>query len=832
MDTGCGIIPTELYDSLKNIAVPWKHAQKTSVEYVPLLKKYGAISSSDIFVGLISRSSSKLQCPVVYLQRVSEDNSNGRKYDRYEAFFTANMGQYSPVCAYMKKNRESDECNRCLGIDEIVADFLMRENSDMRTQDEFRALAPDGDINEDVSGFSVHLYDNNPDKLYARYVCEITGYTEIAVPFKFNGKVRGIFFSGQFILDEVLKQTPELFMNKLEKLKGKYDGDYNNSQFLRTSDEYNEWITRNIISEKGLQGIIRDLFESLSGIKGELHKMLIAEVKHKIDRAHFAAYDTISSIDMGKNIDRGNYYNPCSETMAEIFKTAGRAFDNICVELHCSLAVYLCKEIRILDDEPIYLSRATSGIDGQNNLPKMIAVDGKNFYIVPDEIEEYTNRSNWVKFTLRKTDDYIWNIQPSASVTTDYPVVTYIEKSTMERCWRGKYNDYIHEIVEYFEKTVCDLANFTRSLGVEIVARFTAMRLASFTAVTRHEIGQKTAAMAAQFDIIEEKQKTSFVRDKGVYELKKYFFDDFLFNIKSHVSTVSIISDASRYIAGVPTPDSEFFDPYRSFLYKWIHIFKNWEDKYKIKVNYPTIPYLPTKMYGNVGQIEQVAFNLTGNAIKYSHIGTRTLIDCRPDKKNEWYIFETLNFAAPINEEMQKVIFYYGQRGDESNKTGGDGLGLYIARDIALKHGGCLTLRPTAAKAISPYNIPLLYMYRHFIPDEWKSNNEMRKHSLDDDNPLTAQAIEEEIAKLMTMNIDEFVRDYLKTESIDVMEIFNYYLHSNYQSSVFDFVVQKNKVKRWKLKDSSQFFREIQIPTAAINFYMKIPYKAFEEEDE
>lgn len=832
MDIGHEISSTKMYDSLISIAVPWKHAQKTSVEYVPLLKKYGAISSPDIFVGLISRSSSKLQCPVVYLQRVSDDNSSGRKYDRYEAFFTANMGQYSPVCAYMKKNKESDKCSRCLGIDEVVADFLMSENDDMQTQDSSFSLIPYGYIDEDVSGFAVSLYDNNPHKPYVRYVCGITGYTEIAVPFKFNGKVRGIFFSGQFILDEVLKQSPELYMSKFKELMKTYDGDYKNSQYLCTGDEYNDWVRRKTISENGLQDIIRDLFESLSGIKGELNKMLISEVKHTIDRAHFAAYEIISSVDMEKNMDRGNYYNPCSETMVDIFKTAGRAFSDICAELHCGLAVYLCKEIKILEDEPIYLFRATIDLDGQNNLPKMIVVDRDKTYIVPDEIKEYTDRSNWVEFTLQQTGAYVWQMQPSKSVATDYPIVTYIDKSTMERCWRGKDEVHIHEIVEYFEKTIRELANYTRSLGVEIIARFTAMRLASFTAVTRHEIGQKTAAMAAQFDIIEEKKKTCFVNDKGIYELKKYFFDDFVFNIKSHVSTVSVISDASRYIAGVPTPDMGFFDPYRSFLFKWIHIFKNWEDKYKIKVNYPAIPYIPVKMYGDAGQLEQVAFNLTGNAIKYSHIGTRTFLDCRPDIKNEWYIFETLNFAAPISEELQKIIFYYGQRGDERNKTGGDGLGLYIARDIALKHGGSLTLRPTAAKVISPYSIPLLYMYQHFIPNEWKRNDEMQKHSLNGDNPLTTQAIEEEIIRLKVINMSQFIRDYLQTESIDVMEIYNSFLHNSYEPSVFNFVAQKKKVKRWKLTDQSKFFREIQIPTAAINFYMKIPYKVFVEEDE
>jgi len=81
-----------------------------------------------------------------------------------------------------------------------------------------------------------------------------------------------------------------------------------------------------------------------------------------------------------------------------------------------------------------------------------------------------------------------------------------------------------------------------------------------------------------------------------------------------------------------------------------------------------------------------VVSNLVGNALQHSPEGSPvevTLVD-----RGEDVVLETLNGGPPIPAEVLPHIFEPGRR---SAGSGGLGLGLFIAQQIVLAHGGSIS---------------------------------------------------------------------------------------------------------------------------------------------
>ena len=90
-------------------------------------------------------------------------------------------------------------------------------------------------------------------------------------------------------------------------------------------------------------------------------------------------------------------------------------------------------------------------------------------------------------------------------------------------------------------------------------------------------------------------------------------------------------------------------------------------------------------------RVEQIVNNLISNALRYTPSGGSVLATlCRKDDMAELAIADT---GPGIPEEALPRIFERFYRADKarSRDSGGVGLGLSIARQLALAHGGSLT---------------------------------------------------------------------------------------------------------------------------------------------
>lgn len=90
-------------------------------------------------------------------------------------------------------------------------------------------------------------------------------------------------------------------------------------------------------------------------------------------------------------------------------------------------------------------------------------------------------------------------------------------------------------------------------------------------------------------------------------------------------------------------------------------------------------------------RLAEVFSNLVGNAIEYAARGTAVIVKARADGSD--VVVETLNQGEPIPADALPFIFepFRRARQLEKSATGSLGLGLYIAHQIVLSHGGTLT---------------------------------------------------------------------------------------------------------------------------------------------
>ena len=109
---------------------------------------------------------------------------------------------------------------------------------------------------------------------------------------------------------------------------------------------------------------------------------------------------------------------------------------------------------------------------------------------------------------------------------------------------------------------------------------------------------------------------------------------------------------------------------------------KKLEWKAEIPTDLPTVQADPVRL-------AQIIGNLASNAVKYTPSGRSVSVSCRG--RGAWVWMRVSDSGPGISPEEQEHIFEPFYRGDQGRRIKqGMGLGLSIARDLALAHGGRL----------------------------------------------------------------------------------------------------------------------------------------------
>lgn len=109
--------------------------------------------------------------------------------------------------------------------------------------------------------------------------------------------------------------------------------------------------------------------------------------------------------------------------------------------------------------------------------------------------------------------------------------------------------------------------------------------------------------------------------------------------------------------------------------------------KDKVEIGYAP-PDPPIIVFSDRGRVRQAISILLDNAVKYTPKGGRVAVAVH--ESEEWVKIEVSDTGIGIPEDQLPLVFERFHQADEARASGGAGLGLAIARQLAEAHGGTI----------------------------------------------------------------------------------------------------------------------------------------------
>jgi signal transduction histidine kinase len=175
-----------------------------------------------------------------------------------------------------------------------------------------------------------------------------------------------------------------------------------------------------------------------------------------------------------------------------------------------------------------------------------------------------------------------------------------------------------------------------------------------------------------------------------------------------------IFDRAALLTRELPQLNKEVFRAFSELLFKWKDIYRL--EAVRRALQFVTVLEGPSDrdrpaVFGDRMLLEQLVYNLVNNAVKYCYRGTKIHLDCRlkSREKGSPHVFTVTDYGREMPNTEQIFDLYW--RGHDSEE--GLGIGLHVARRIALAHGGSICFE---SLKVSDYNVPLIepYLRPHF----------------------------------------------------------------------------------------------------------------------
>lgn len=113
----------------------------------------------------------------------------------------------------------------------------------------------------------------------------------------------------------------------------------------------------------------------------------------------------------------------------------------------------------------------------------------------------------------------------------------------------------------------------------------------------------------------------------------------------------------------------------------------------------------PTHAMADPDAVRQIGTNLVSNALKYTPLGGRVELRTYEEAGRAFLVVSDTGPGIDA-ADAERVFDRFFRGGDARNSRGGMGLGLTIARDLAVAQGGYLIHRPTASGATFVLSLP------------------------------------------------------------------------------------------------------------------------------
>ncbi len=651
-----------------------------------------------------------------------------------KVFFNA----FSKICC--KKNF----CTKalCWRNDAIAAEFIMEQ--DIAARSEYKGM------------INIRMIES-PDKERKgiHYICPLTQLDEIAVPVRLCDHPMGVLIVGQISTPENRLELEECIRNKMP------------AERTEVCTESAEDVIKKIEVEYDLDELIRKVFITVEDIEKGLRECYV-------ERQNQYVLKMSSQLILGLKNDVESE-RAKKESLNNLFPAAEHIeqyeFIGTCIRKQLKT---LCDTIGISDVE-IFIPTGDNLVS--NAYGELISGD-VTFYF-DRWMKIHSHRSGWYE----DLDQYIDLKERKYDLLVVAPAFTYpiamAVNSTEFLCDVAERERGL--LKQTFCDTFCKFAEYAQMIGMEAKSDYYRVYLDNYTGIQRHELGQTNAGYQM---LIEEFRKNRIRFGEKINEMEllpedygsigEYLrqCDHFIADSESYLHTTLIRIQSTKYLIDFTNAEKKYFYPYDVFLFKWKQIYgKRAEDAY-INFRFPRVifsDYTRPRMYGDPSMIEQAAYNLTNNAIKYALPGTTVSLDCSLNSNRDRYEITVENIGRPFESEAEKdSIFHFGRRGS-NNKKQGSGLGLFLTQQIAKAHGGNVTCE---TERLSEFNWTLLHLYIKYF--------ELKSLRLCKDEKLYYQLMQE--SKVKQDDIKKYITKEIEDNAFTPM-----YVHQNIRSGTARF---------------------------------------------
>ncbi len=649
-------------------------------------------------------STAEKLCQKIYNHNGSVCGKCGQQTMPYDNYYRLESNIFysrlSGICKFVRKDEDlsSNTCGfqRCLLFDSYAAAYFLDKDS---LPDEERARLD-----------KAYRKDAESGREYLEYICKVTYYTEIAIPVMLEEKMVGVLIFGQILKKENEKKHRD-FISKLSQ-KFADDETYKKEKKFFVKDGY---------EEHDFNKKVRNCLVSVGKLESRLGNLLEVYRKWYVDEISRELLEKFPKINTMSVPDDGLVSTEMTEEKYEEFKKSLWQLANS-LQSRMGIAEMMCFVPDILQNA-VNCSDELCCINlTENKSIEQLKFDFVKFRSLYPDGKDMILNQNHIK-------EIIPNLKGKNAAFKNLSYVLYISSGENEgvlpiavlfgynRKEISKQKE--KKLISELSSLIYKIKDPVYVIASAIINQYMELEQRRFVQVMRHELGQSYAGYLTLMDQFERDfsnyfrgLENTFSHDAIMKSSAKanIITNTYTKNSKTFAHTAMMRVNGTRYSGGVQTPKKTYFYPYGQFLFKWNYIFSEAKKAKHLRFHMPTGDVYSNPdgyplMYADPDMIEQVVFNLTNNAMKYSHFGSAVTLNCHADKNK--YVLEVINYASPLSQEDKKLIFNYGYSGKNHSEKG-SGLGLYISKEIAKRHGGELTVEQ---EIISDFNVPLLLLY-------------------------------------------------------------------------------------------------------------------------
>jgi len=548
-------------------------------------------------------------------------------------------------------------------------------------------------------------FEKRKKMMYLEYDCPLLGYRELIFPIFFEKKVIGVFFIGEICLQEQLGYIEEMQRDFLSSVD--FNEEYKNMNVATMiTNAHAEWICKDskVWNRAKYEEMIDDTYGEILGLQTTLVQQMKLEresyVKRKMDE-RIREFRTKLPMTITPEIREGN--------LKFLWQALGKTLNGIREDFAIKYVIVFgvnqlkTKNVGLLDV-----------VTYAGELPNEITdkIDDVKFCIDDLPATALTQPTTTLvdKRIFGGLKNFGIAVGPKANLIRTFPVPLSTQNSIAVLV--GYYDRNPPNSIEnfpggYLDTSIQSFYTVVLSALSSILAFIAQDYLKSTFRILGHELGQLSSAI--------DWLRTRYMSDLDYFsQLPKRKLRDLSSDLASYTKQLSFLSIQSNLLLELPSLDKESFNAFGTIIFKWRDIYRSELELYSLAIVIPKIDSADTTrppIYGDKVLLEQLVYNLVSNAVKYCYRGTKIHLDCVTKERGGklMHILTVRNYGIEIDGGEEIYDMY--SRGKNVGAEQGLGLGLYIAKRIAIAHKGSIRYH---CSEISPFKLPLIRPYMKY----------------------------------------------------------------------------------------------------------------------